>query len=427
MGEQLQNISWIVRHELCVGCGICQDICPKKAIQIKSVNGLFNPVVNENICINNKGCYRCRTVCPGGGVKLVELSKNAFGTEEEIKRDQYIGQYISCYSGYSNDYNLRYYGASGGMVSQFLIYLLEEGYIQGAVVTRFSKEKEFWVDTFVAKNRKEILSAKSSKYCPVTMAGLSTQLKQLEGKYAIVGLPCHLHGLRKLAEIDKKFSEKIFAFIGLYCSCGRNFSLTEYVFKSRGIDLEDVDFFTYRQESGMGKMLAIGKQNEKDFKMNIPFQDYYLTLRSYFNVRRCMHCVDHFAELGDICFGDIHTGKYIDDKIGISSMVTRNKCMDDILQNMAKEGVVTICPVSKEELLNSQKYVKTKKHLNPSYMKIDHLLGKEIPDYDVVFQAMPICKVFKSYIVKIVQMFIGRHKKLHWLVKLMSKDMKNWK
>lgn len=444
--DNKKNISWIVDNGLCVGCGVCQDACPKSAIKVLSDGSVFRPVVDAELCINSKGCHRCRTVCPGDGVKLSQLANKLYDNQPNINNDPYIGKHIAYYSGYSNDYETRHEGASGGMTSQFLIYLLEKGYIQGAVVTRFQKNKDFWIDTFVARTKEDILSAKSSKYCPVTMAGVVRKIKQLEGKYAIVGLPCHLHGLRKTADCDKGFSEKVFAFIGLYCSCGRRFDLTRYVFESRHIDIEDVDYFTYRRGAGMGKMYAKVVTNIKekngyqDCHSNFGthphkeeriyedgYQNYYLSLRSFFNIHRCMHCVDHFAELGDICFGDVHTGNYIEDKVGISSIVSRSQQMDDILHKMADENIITLDALSKEDLLNSQKYVKTKKHINPAFMKIDSLLGRKTPQYDMPLASVSIYKALKSYLMKTSQMFVGKHKCLHWIISLMSKDMRNWK
>lgn len=439
--DKMKNISWVVVHDLCVGCGVCQDACPKSAIKVESDGSLFRPIVDEKLCINNKGCHRCRMVCPGDGVKLSKLSEKIFKEQPNIKDDIYIGKHIAYYSGYSNNHEIRHEGASGGMASQFLVYLLEKGYIQGAVVTRFCKGKDFWVDTFVARTKEEILSAKSSKYCPVTMAGVVKQVKQMEGKYAIVGLPCHLHGLRKMAGLDKHFSTKVFAFIGLYCSCGRSFNLTRYVFESKGIKLNDVQYFTYRKGSGMGKMYAeVQTCSEKNENIITPqslhaeeriyedgFQNYYLSLRSFFNLHRCMLCIDHFAELGDICFGDLHTGKFIEDKVGISSVVTRSELMDDILHKMADEKVITLGTLEKETLLDSQKYVKTKKHFNPTYMKIDELFGRKIPAYDMPLSGVSICHAMKGYLAKVSQMFVGKRKQLHWIIRLLSKDMKNWK
>lgn len=43
--------------------------------------------------------------------------------------------------GYSEDFNIRNDSSSGGLVSRFLIWLLENHIIDGAVVTRFDKKK----------------------------------------------------------------------------------------------------------------------------------------------------------------------------------------------------------------------------------------------------------------------------------------------
>lgn len=426
MKKQIPNISWVVKHNLCVGCGICVDSCPTKAINIVAKNGRFIPEINEEKCNNAKGCHRCRLSCPGDQVKLKELSDTIFH-DEHPHDHPYIGKFINTYAGYSNDDDIRYNGASGGMTTQFLIYLLEKGYIQGAVVTKFNKNNPYMVDTFIARTKEELLSARSSKYCPVNMSGTISQIKRSEGKYAIVGLPCHLHGFRKYETIDKDFKNKIFVHIGLYCSCGRTFKLTEHVMKSRNINLKDIDYFTYRRGSGMGKMLVVSQNESGKNEYEEGFQHYYLSLRSFFNVRRCMWCVDHFAELSDISFGDVHIGKYLDIKKGISSIVTRKKVFDDILHEMQANKIITIEELPIDDLIKSNHFVKTKKHTNPSYMQIDRIFGRKVPKYEVEFSRIPTIKALKSYIIKTAQMFVGNHKSLHRLIHVGEKDMRGWK
>ena len=171
------NISYTLRHGLCTGCGICQSACPSNAINITVKQGRFIPQVDDTKCKNDKGCHRCSDVCPGLGVDL-------------------------------HRYDIRYHCASGGMVSQFLIFLLEKGYIDGAVVTAFDPKNELLVRSYIAHNREEVLQAKSSKYAPVSLHGMAQSIKQETGtRYVIVGLPCHIQGFRKLAEIDRKFRD----------------------------------------------------------------------------------------------------------------------------------------------------------------------------------------------------------------------------
>ena len=431
MQRKTPNISYTVRHDLCVGCGVCTDVCPQKAIKINDTHGLFRPVVDADLCFNNQGCHRCLDICPGIGINIKCLSENLFDANEAVV-NPYIGHYLDCYTGHSCNDSIRYHCASGGLTSQMLIYLLEKGFITGAVVTRFDNSPPLMVRTFIARNREEILSAKSSKYAPVTMAGIVDEIKASDGKVAIVGLPCHIQGFRKLEQKDKKFKEHVFAYFGLYCSCGRSFYLTEYVLKKYGIERFHLKHFAYRDNGCMGNLHI--QMNEKFHIGNadsisemgfgfiqIPYQKYYLSLRSFFNVHRCLFCVDHFAELADISFGDIHYGKYIQDKIGINSVVVRRSDLLQLLHEAKSEGFITLEDVSIADLLASQVYVKTKKHLNPMFIKLYRMTGHKVPEYNTNFKYYPTTKAIKSLFVKKVQMLIGGHKFLWPFIKMMIK------
>lgn len=46
----------------CVGCGVCSNICPKRAIVMKkNIEGFLYPKILEDLCIK---CNMCRKVCP---------------------------------------------------------------------------------------------------------------------------------------------------------------------------------------------------------------------------------------------------------------------------------------------------------------------------------------------------------------------------
>ncbi|MDR1758984.1 MAG: 4Fe-4S binding protein, partial [Fibrobacter sp.] len=201
------NISYTIRHNLCLGCGVCEGTCPTKSIITIVQNGQFVPVINEATCTNKKGCHRCFDACPGIGISLNEIANESFNAPE-TKTNEKIGRYLECFTGFSTDYEIRYHSASGGMLSQFLIWLLDKKYIDGAVVTKFSQNGELLVESFIATTKEEILSAKSSKYAPVTLNHAIQEIKKRKGKFVIVGLPCHIHGFRKYEKLDKKFKEK---------------------------------------------------------------------------------------------------------------------------------------------------------------------------------------------------------------------------
>ena len=250
------NVTFTTKNNLCLGCGVCEDVCPATAIHVVIKNGEYTPTVNSQKCFGDK-CGRCIKACPGLGVNLEQISTECFNVDG-VHEDLMVGKYLRCYTGYSNNRDIRWHSASGGMVSQFLIWLFEKKLIDGAVVTKFDNTEPLMVRTFIATTREDILDARSSKYGPVTMAGMAQAIKEAQGsRYVVVGLPCHIHGFRKLMAIDKRLREKVAGLFAVYCSSGRSFYLTEHVMKERGIKREELRYFAYRDEGCLGSMVAI--------------------------------------------------------------------------------------------------------------------------------------------------------------------------
>ena len=430
----MKNISYTLRNRLCTGCGICQSACPSNAISIIVNQGCFIPQIDETKCKSDKGCHRCHDACPGLGIDLTRIAKEQFA-DDGVKTDKWVGRYLKCFTGHSNDYDIRYHCASGGMVSQFLIFLLEKGYIDGAVVTAFDPTNELLVHSYIAHNRDEVLQAKSSKYAPVSLHGMAQAIKQETGtRYVIVGLPCHIQGFRKLEAIDRKFREKIAGYFAIYCSSGRTFYLTEHVFKERGIRKEDLTYFAYRDEGCLGSLVAKQRRGIRVVNSNSEtalyegyevykerFQSYYHPLRSFFIPRRCLFCIDHYGELGDVCFGDIHIKPYMDDKIGVNSLVVRKQEWLDLLKEAQSKGFITLDEIPVETLNASQMMAGKKKGRNIRFIALNKHFGKVIPHYDITLPNLIGVKTMINYAQNRAQQFLGKHKNLWWLITLLKK------
>ena len=179
------TIAQVVKDGLCTGCGICVALCPDDAIKltINEKKGIYIPELNEEKCNN---CGICYEVCPGHEVDFKQLNLEIFGKEP---KDILIGNYLNCYVGHSTHYDIRYNSASGGLITQLLIFALEEGLIDGALVTRMKKDKPLEPEPFIVSTREGVIEASKSKYCPVPAnIALKEILNSKEGqKFAVVG------------------------------------------------------------------------------------------------------------------------------------------------------------------------------------------------------------------------------------------------
>ncbi len=406
------NISFTVTNDICTGCGTCKTICPREAISINLDNGLFLPKIDVQKCLNKKGCHKCLDVCPGIGVNLMDIAKKLL-KDEMIQEDICIGRFVGCYSGYSTNKGLRYHCASGGMISQFLIWLLENKIIDGAIVTRFDQDSPFKVKSSIATCKEEILSAKSSKYGPVSLGDAIKDLKHAEGtKYVVVGLPCHIEGVRKLISIDRTLREKVVGLFSLYCSSTRSFNFTEYLFKTRAIELDEITYLAYRDNGCLGGLVAKGG----DFNYYEDYQSYCHPLRSFFIPKRCSLCADHYGELADISFGDIHIKPYSEDKIGVNSVVVRNRYWLSKLKEAADAGSIVLNNLELSVLRSAQKMAQVKKTRNIKFGMVKAAMGQVAPNFGSLYgNKISILDCIRYFFVRI-QQYIGSHKELWWLI-----------
>ena len=342
-----ETIAQVVKNDLCTGCGTCVALCPKEAIELRidKKKGIYVPKLNEEKCDNCGTCYK---VCPGHSVDFKQLNLEIFGKEPE---DILIGNYLDCYIGHSTDYDIRYNSASGGLITQLLIFALEEGIIDGALVTRMKKDNPLEPEPFIARTKEEIIEASKSKYCPVPA---NIALKEILGskdseRFAVVGLPCHIHGIRKAEQINKKLKEKIVLHIGIFCSQTPNFWGTKLLLERMKIKREEVIKLDYRGEGWPGSMKICLKDGE------LLLRDYWSFIgSSFFIPTRCLMCSDQTSESADISFGDAWLPELSDDKIGKSIVISKSEIEEKILHTMKLKNRIELKEVSVKKVVQSQ-------------------------------------------------------------------------
>lgn len=373
-----KTIAEVVKNGLCTGCGTCVGICPNNAVEmtIDHRKGIYVPHLDKEKC---NQCGLCFEVCPGHAVNFKQLNLEIFGREPE---DSLLGNYLNCCVGYSTDYDIRYDSTSGGLVTQLLIFALHEGMIDGALVTRMRKNNPLEPEPFIARTREEIIEASKAKYCPVPAnIALKEILNSKEGgKVVVVGLPCHIHGVRKAMMVSGKLREKIVLLLGLFCNHTPSFLATDYILYKMKVKREQVKRFNYRGGGSPGTM-KISLESGELLSLLLP--DYWGGgFGSFFYPLRCLACIDALSELADISFGDAWLPEFRNDKAGTSIIVSRTQAGEQLLQSAISRGVIELNDIKPIRVVQAQSGLLNRKKAGVNaYISISAAFRRKMPVY----------------------------------------------
>jgi coenzyme F420 hydrogenase subunit beta len=334
----MDTIAKIVDEGLCTGCGTCAYVCPNEAVEMRLEQGLYLPKIDPERC---NQCGLCVRVCPGHCLNFEMLNSLVF---KKQPTDTTLGNYIDCYVGYSNDSNIRYSCSSGGVATHLLVFALEKNLIDAALVTRMKKDSPLESEAFIARTKEDIISASKSKYCPVAVNEALKKIINEDGKFAVVGLPCHIHGIRKAESFNPELKKKIVLHIGLMCAHTISFLGTEFLLEKMSIDKEQVVKLDYRGRGWPGSMSIYFKNNSS---LTIPYiggwNAYWPLFSSFFFTPwRCIMCPDMTNELADISLGDAYLPELKREKVGQSIIVTRTEIAEHLLHLMSSTKAISI-------------------------------------------------------------------------------------
>lgn len=378
------TIETVVANGLCTGCGTCVSMCPKNAISLVRDDGLgvYLPKIDSSLCNRCSVCYQ---VCPGQNVDFKELSRKVSPQQSRMPHSNLLGNYVNCYVGYSNDPKIRFDSSSGGIVTQLLVFALEEGLIDGALVTRMHKDRPLEPEPFIARTPEEIVEASKSKYCPVPANIALREILENEGRYAVVGLPCHIHGLRKAQKINKKLDDRVVMAIGLFCSHNDSFVSTEYLLNRFKVNQNNVKSISYRGKGWPG-ILQI--EQKKGNTIECPFHDWVRQHEyCFFTPNRCLVCCDHAAELADLAAGDAWLPEFLEDQIGTSIILSRNERNDKIVKMAELKNRLTLKKICSTDVVKSQGMMRFKKNGFAVRRLMFRLTGRKIPTCTGIFRA----------------------------------------
>lgn len=333
----------------CVSCGLCSAVCPKSCIELNKKEGMYLPHINDEKCIQ---CGICYQICPG----------NQFDYNREYQccsepENFWIGEYRKILSMQTKDQAILKSATSGGVVTQLVKNLLDSGeYDCAFLVDTFNYEQQVY--TKKIEKSADILKSAKSRYIPTAQSeAIAYALKNREKKIIFVGTSCFVHGL---LNVIRKFSlnRNNYLILGLFCDRTMNYGIYDYFNqhpKCKG-KLDQLQFRTKEAGGWPGNMrLTFHDGGFVDLKSSERME-----VKDYFQLERCLYCLDKLNQFADISIGDDYaTAK--SDKSGRSAVIVRTEKGEKIIDGMA--DCFHSFAITEEALTQSQKLHLRKKNL----------------------------------------------------------------
>ena len=288
--------------------------------------------------------------------------------------------------GHATTREIRENASSGGVITQLLVYLLEKKEIKGAIITVTDPKKPWKAIPILARTKEEIINGTQSKYNISPVNQVLRQLRKIDGKFALVGLPCHVHAIRKLAEIDRSLSEKISPIVGLYCNMTleteASTDLTE-ISKVSPCDIQKLEYRSGKWPGGIAVKLK-DDTSKKLHKGHI--KDAFNILHRLYYPKRCLYCIDGSNELADISIAD----PWMKDKRGnypytqgSSLVIVRTDLGRKILDMAQKDGALFLEDISSDSFLDLNLLMMKKKR-KMAFVRVEKLKNKKMlfPNYN---------------------------------------------
>src|SRR5690625_3578385 len=331
----------VIKNDYCIGCGICASIEGSPFEMRLNEDGKYIPVIKDNL-LNMNLQHELTSVCPFSddakdetqiGKELYNATSNGF--------DEYSGYYIKSYAGYVKESDYRERGCSGGMGNWIASELLDNNLVDGIIhVTSNENENEPLYKYDVSFNVSDLKQGAKSKYYPIEMSEVIDFVKNNEGRYGIIGIPCFIKSIRLLSEKDNIIKDRIKYTIGLVCGHLKSDMFAKSIGWELGIEPNNLTAIDFRKKLadrpanhyGVEVTGLVGSE-EKTFTS--PTKDLYVTNwgQGHFKYNACEFCDDLLAETADIKVGDAWLTQYQDDSMGTNIVVIRHPDIQEIFDN----------------------------------------------------------------------------------------------
>ncbi len=401
-----KQITDIIKAGLCSGCGACVLLDSTREAKMVSTSDGPIPQFTDNSDLPQSA----ELVCPSIGISYPQLYESHY---KRLPDNWLLGNVEQVRTGFSSNSTTRSNGASGGILTETLIYLLEENYVDAVIVAKQGVPTPLEARAVVVDTKTEILEAAQSVYIPVSMLDIIDRLE--EGKrYAITCLPEQSAALRMLQKLDHPQAKQILFVLGPYTGTALSPLAIDCFLKSKGVrDLTKVTSLKWRAGDWPGYL----EIKTSDGTVIQTPKVYYNFLIPFFITQNSLQSMDFVNEFADLAVGDAWSPAFEKQGGGHSVIATRSKDMEKIITDMIEKKHITVENISPQKAADMHGHMLDfKKRGGWIRNEWRRKSGKLAPNYGYGPANINLSRYFVEIIISTI-FTIGRSKLARWMVR----------
>lgn len=234
------------------------------------------------------------------------------------------------------------------MATALMQAALETGAVDAVVAVRMSATNPLEAEGVICRSPEEVAACRGSKYTAVAVNTTLRHILEAPGRYALVGLPCHIQGLRLERRRSRRLRERVTLALGIFCGLTCEPRATAVAARQAGLDPAELRHVSYRGPGWPGGMrleTRWGALRRRDYP------DYLSRHMAALTPPRCRICPDALAELADVSVGDAWLDRFAGSD-GVSDVIVRTPAGERLLA--AAAGYLSLQPAGPEEMIVSQ-------------------------------------------------------------------------
>ena len=356
---KIRNISDVAAWRLCVGCGACAYICPRRAVELVDFfwEGI-RPVVAAAQCGDR---CECLEVCPAVRTHFnasSEIPRRASAPSNDKNFQNDWGPVLEIWEGHAADESIRLKGSSGGALTALSAYCLEKLGMHGVLHIAQNPDDPLRNRTQMSRTVKELLAATGSRYSPASVCDHLEWVEQAPSPCVIIGKPVEIAALKNACSLRPSLEAKVAVTLSFFCAESPATAGTVALLNSIGVASESLVDLRYRGDGWPGHFKPTQKGEAEPIR-KLTYRESWAFLQAYrpWSVHLWP---DGTGELADISCGDPWY-REPDGNAGLSLLLVRTERGRQIVHGAIEAGYLKLKLVEPWKLTKSQAGLLTKK------------------------------------------------------------------